>query len=321
MTFYPSVLLQCGIGKESTFGTAVAPSVFWPLSSIVPTDRAAPLPDASWRASPSTSAGHTLGPLDSLVTMIGPVYVDSIGFPLAGLLGDVAFASGSPNTWTMSVLNTGTTQPPSYTVTSSDPVGALRWPGCKFASLTFNLDAGSLATFTATAQGLTAVPVSPYAGTPGSLLPFAGWRGVVTLGGSIDTQVVSCVVTVSRAVDPKRNTNGTQAPWLQRSAGLTVTGTATVVMSSDAYRAALAAGTTTSVDVTIAQGAGAGLQSIKLHSSLATYTAAARTYGAQYVEVGLTWIADANTTDAGASGGISPIKATLRNTVGSGTYA
>lgn len=320
-TFYPSRLLTAGIGLETSYGTPVAPAMLWPLTTATPTDRHVPMADDSWRSSVSASVGHTPGPLDGTLSLAGAVYADTIGYPLAGLLGSVAVAgSSAPFTTTIAALDSGTQQPPSYTITTSDPVGALRWPGAKFSSLQLTLTPDGLFTWSGSADCLAAVTAAAYSATPSAATVLAGWRAAITIGGAAEVQAVSLDLTISRALTAKRNTNGTQAPYLQRSGVLTVAGTATVAMRSDAYRAAYVAGTATSIDVNIQQGAGAATQQIQLHSSLCTLTGAARSYGSQFVEVALAWSADGNTTD-GVSGGLSPIKVTLKNAVPHGTYA
>jgi hypothetical protein len=118
----------------------------------------------------------------------------------------------------------------------------------------------------------------------------------------------------------KRNP-GSVAPWTQWSDALTVTGKASLVAANDTYRADLLAGTTVALDLNFSTGAGAGQRALQLHCTTATFTTVNRTYGQKWVQLDVAWQADANTTDVGASGGRSPIKATLRNAVASGTYA
>lgn len=318
----PAGLAALAFALESAYGTLAAPVIGLPYSSFGPVDNNGLLFDASWRGSAVDVAGHETGVLDSAISVAGPVLPDSIGIPLAGMLGDVVFAAGSPNTHTMSVLNTGGQQPPSYTGSLSDPAGLLQWAGCKVASLKLAWDASALLKHETALVGLAS-------SVPGALVmpavttekPLPSWTGALLLGGSAETRLLSGSISLERVVTAKRNSTGAQAPWLQRSEELKVSGALEVAVLTDTYRALLLGGTTTSLDLTFSTGVGAALRSLKLHCSQAVLSAAARNYGGRWVEIGATFRAEGNTTDAGASGGRSPLKVTLKNAIGSGVYA
>jgi hypothetical protein len=318
----PSRLLQVGVGLESVYGAAVAAAKLWPVTACTAADRHAPIGDDSWRSAPGSSSGHRPGPADATLSLGGPVLADTIGYPLVGLLGDISVAGGSaPFTASIAALNSGTLQPPSYTVATSDPAsGALAWPGCRFSQLVLTVTPDGLFTFTAAADALPAVPAATLNLAPSTVGVLASWRGVITIGGTVEARCESLTVTLTRALSAKRNVDGSRAPYVQRAGLVAVTGEAVVVMSADAYRAAYAAGTATSVDVSIGQGAGAGQTKVQLHCSSVTWLAAVRQYGQRWVELELGWVADQNAADVGASGGLSPVKATLINAVPGGTY-
>lgn len=318
---YPAGLVVVGIAKEPAYGTATVPAMYLPVAQPGPADLHTPIPDDGWRSSAVESYAHQPGPLEGAVDLAGPVFADTIGFALAGILGDVASAGSNPTTHTMAVVNTGEQQPPSYTITTSDPVGALAWAGAKFASVTLSATADGVLTWVGQAHSQAAAAATTPAAAPTALSQFAGWRGVVQLGGATDARVESLDVTLARAVTAKRNVDGARAPWLQRTGPLSVVGTMTIIMASDTYRQQYVNGTVTSVDINYQQGAGAGLQQVKLHCSTVTFTNVARSYSGSWVELAVAWTADANTTDAGASGGLSPVKATLKNLVAAGVYA
>lgn len=318
---YPSRLVAVNIGKESSYGTPATPTYSMPAHPQF-ADNHQPQPDTAWRGAPASSFGHGLGTLDSILALDGPAYADIIGFPLAGILGDLSTTIGTPNTQSIAALNTGLQQTPSYTLYLADGLDCLQWPGCKFNSVTIAGSGDGILQWSGALQGMpgsvVTAPAKNFTGVP----MFAGWAGNVQIGGVTDLHVLDFSVTIARTVVAQRNADGSQTPYGQRSEELTVTGAATLAMTSDAYRALYIAGTATSIDIAYAQGAGAGLQAIGLHSSLVTLTAAARDYSSsRWIELPITWVADANTTDVGASGGRSPIKATLRNTVPAGTYA
>jgi len=318
--FFPSQLAAVSLGLESTYGTAVSPTYSIPVSAWGPSDSHTPIGDAAWQGPPATTFGHEPGPLAGAHQLAAPVYADTVGFPLAGLLGDVTTTTGSPNTHAMSLLTTGDLQPPSYTLYGADGLDCLRYAGFRFTDCTLS---GGDTGFAWTADGVSldstvvSAPTTNFTG----LAPIPSWTGVVQLGGVTDLQTLSATVAITRSVVAQRNTDGSRVPWLQRAAEITVTGSVAVAMRDDTYRAAFVAGTPSSVDVTYSYGSGASAQQVKLHCSSVVFTKAARSYGSNWVELDLEWVADANAADAGSSGGKSPIKATVKNTVASGVYA
>jgi hypothetical protein len=317
---YPSRLVKVGIGKESTFGTAVAPAAGLAVAAPGVSDKHATIVDTGWRQSTAASYGHQPGPLDSAVSLGGPAFVDALGWPLAGVLGDhTVTGTTAPYTHTLALLNSGSMQPSSYTVTLDDPVGALAYPGCRWSGFTLTANADGLLTWGGTLAGL-----NPGAGSvppaPAVVLPMPGWSGVVTIGGSVESRVLDLSVSITRQLTAKRNTNGQQTPNNIQAGALAVSGQATLLIHNDNYRSSLLNASSLAIDATWSQGAGAASQQITLHSSACVLDAASRAYVGDWVEVQLGWTADANTTDAGASGGKSPIKATLINAVGAGLY-
>jgi Phage tail tube protein len=320
-SFFPSDLLAASIGKEAVFGTGVAPALSIPVTDCGPADAHAPIADAAWRGAPVTSYGHAPGPLASVVQLAGPVYADAIGFPLAGVLGDLVTTVGAPNTHAIALQCAGRQQTPSYTINTADGLHCLQWAGCKFANVQLAAAGDGLLTWQATVTGLSAVEIAAPARNYSNLAPLAGWRGAVQLGGATEAMVLAMSVTLDRNIVAQRNTDGARAPYGQRPEELTASGTLALAMRADTYRQQYVNGTTTSVDLNFTQGAGGALQQVKLHASLVTLTDVHPTYGGDWVELDMAWVADANTTDIGASGGYSPIKATLKNTIGAGIYA
>lgn len=317
----PANLVAVGIAPEPFYGVLSAPAMILPWSTLTPVDSNKVLADKSWRGSAAAVVGHETGVQASQLQLAGPVLPDSIGHLLVGVLGDTQFASGSPNTWTLALLNSGTQQPSSHTVSLFDAVGSLQWAGCKVSQLQFDYDAGALLKWTATLAGLAStVPGSLTLPAQTTEIVMPSWAAACQVGGSSEARLLTAQVTLARAVTAKYNATGAQTPWLQRSDVLTVTGQLVVAISTDTYRSLFLAGSSSSLDLNYQTGSGSGLRQLKLHCSNVTLTQSARTYGAKWVEVQANFEAAANATDAGASGGLSPIKATLRNTVASGGY-
>lgn len=323
MTTNPAAaqLLAVGISKEASYGVGAAPTLLLPVSPPSVADTPGWGVDGGWRVAPAVSFGRVVTSQASALTLAGDLFPDGIGFALAGVLGDVGFAAGTPNVWTMALLNSGAQQPPSYQVVVADPTGQLSYAGCKVAALTIGYDPDALLSWSADLVGQPGAVSAWTMPGPGSELPVAGWRGVATIGGTLQGGVMSASVALTRGVTAKRNVTGMLAPALQRSELLSVSGQITVVAQTDSFRQQANAGTVTSIDLAFSYGVGAAQRALTLHCSTAYLSSVVRSYGNKWIELDIGFDADANTTDVGASGGWSPIKATLKNAVASGVYA
>jgi hypothetical protein len=104
------------------------------------------------------------------------------------------------------------------------------------------------------------------------------------------------------------------------SGPLTVDGKLTVVMDADTQLTNYLTAATPALLINFASGAGASATQVQLQMSSCTYSAAEISRGSDFVELDITFSANANATDIGASGGFSPILATIKNAVATGIY-
>lgn len=317
---YPSGLTTVSLGKEAAYGVPAVPSYSIP-AQVTPADQHTPQADTAWRVAPAAVFGHAAGTIDGAIQLAGPLYADTAGFPLVGILGDLVTTAGTPNSHTAALLCTGNQQPPSYTVYNTDAHSCLQYAGCKFSAVTITSSGDGVLAWSGTLQGLPGTIVAAPATNFSTVPMFAGWRGAVQIGGVADVHVLSTSTNLARAVLAQRNVDGGQYAYNQRVEEVSVTGSLVLAMSTDTYRQQFLTATATSLDINYSQGAGGGLQQVRLHCSNITWTSAVRSYGSRWVELDVVWDAAANTTDVGVSGGRSPIKATLRNTVAAGVYA
>jgi hypothetical protein len=310
-----------GIAKEATFGTAVAATAFIPVKSMKPKDKLTLLDDAGQRGSMVDSYGKIPGPLVSEYDFDGDVFPDTIGFPLTGVLGDITTTGASaPYTHALAVLNTGTGQPPSYTLSDYYAITTRQYAGAKFSEVSMKFSGDGLLTYSAKATALgsatTSVPTPSYT----AVTPIAGWTGAVTIGGSASTILVDGEVSIKRPVDIIHTVDATQAPYALWSGKVTVSGKLTMVMEDDAQLLNYLNNSQPSLDINYSQGAGAAAVQVKLHMTKAAFTTADIDRGKDYIAISVDFEAVANTTDVGASAGYSPIKVTLQNALASGTY-
>jgi hypothetical protein len=321
MGIRPTAQTVIGIAKEATWGTPVAATAFIPVSPPTPKDVIKLGQDKGLRGSMVETYGEIQLTKHTTFDFSGDVFADTIGFPLAGVLGDVTVTGASaPYTHAMAVYNSADGQPPSYTITDNYSENVRQYPGCKFSEIDLKFSADGLFTYSAKAVGIPSVTASAPTPAFSTLQPLASWLGVVTIGGTANMSVLDGNVNIKRSVDVIDTVDGSQAPHSLFAGPVSVSGKLTLVMEDETQITNYLNTTGVSLDVNFQTGAGATLQQVKLHMSSVIYSAADISRGKTYVELPVTFTAVANTTDVGASNGYSPIKVTLQNANPSGTY-
>ena len=328
MALQASVRSYLGIAKEGTKGTPVAATDFIPVGkdTIKPQDIIDPLYDQGLRGSNVLNYNYIPGRTRSTFDFGGAVFADTIGYAIAGLMGSVATSGASaPYTHTISLLNStassGDVQPISYTLTDFYAVNVRQYPGCQFSdfSLRFNAD-GMLeydAKTTGWASNTTSDPVPSFS----TVLPTPVWRGVVYIGGSPVATAMTGNIDMTRPVTPVYGISGTQNPYNIFLGPLEVTGKITFLMEGDTELTRFLNNTQPEISLNWQYGSGATAVQIRAVISKGAYTAAVIERGEDFVQVSIDLNGQSNTTDAGSSGGFSPIKWTLQNAKASGTYA
>jgi hypothetical protein len=310
-----------GIAKEITLGTPAAPTAFIPVKPPTVKDNLTLLEDKGLRGSMVDVYGQVAGKLSSEIDFDGDVYPDTVGWLLAGMLGDVTTTGASaPFTHAMSVQNGGTGQPKSYTLTDYYVAGTRAYAGGKFSELGLKFSADAMLTYSAKVMAFGSATATKPTGSFTALPPLASWIGAVSIGGTPLTTVIDGEVNIKRSVTPVQTVSGTQAPIDMWSGPLTVDGKLTVVMDADTQLTNYLTAATPALLINFASGAGASATQVQLQMSSCTYSAAEISRGSDFVELDITFSANANATDIGASGGFSPILATIKNAVATGIY-
>lgn len=393
-----SILTTVGIGKENpaTPGTAVAPTFSIPVhAGPKPIDKQTMLEDKNWRGSFTEDYDFIVGPYHTEYDYAGDVFADAVGWPLAGVLGDVVttgtttaptgtLAAGSaigalsvsssvsipastqiqidvgnlseivtttgvptgagpyaipvpaltkahlsgvaitavttPYSHQFALLNSGTGQPPTYTITDYYTVNTRQYPGYLYTDVAFKFAGDGLVTYTAKGMGYpsltTTKPVPAY--TPERVI--AGLTGTVQIGGATTTILISGEVNIKRGATIIQAVNGIQAPRNIWGGKVTVTGKLTLVMEDETQLVNYITNAQPALDINYAFGAGAAARRFGLHCSKAVYKDANVVRGKDYVELDVGFTAKATAADVGASGGFSQILANVQNALPPGTY-
>jgi hypothetical protein len=328
MSVQQSVRSYLGIAKEATRGTAVAPTDFIPVmkDSLKPVDIVDPLYDTGLRGSNVLNYNYIPGRTRSTVDFGGAVFADTVGYAIAGVLGSVATTGASaPFTHTISLFNSLTSnvdvQPISYTLTDFYAVDVRSYPGCQFSDFSLKFNADGMLEYDAKSTGFQSELVADPTPTFSTVLPTPVWRGTVSIGGSAVSTAMTGNIDMSRPATPIYGISNTQDPYQVFLGPLEVTGKITFVMDNDSQLLNFLNNSQPALVFNWAYGAGASAVQIQATLTKGAYTTGVIERGEDFVQVSVDINAQSNTTDAGSSGGFSPIKWVLQNAKTSGTYA
>jgi len=321
----PKYRSYLGIAKEATKGTGVVPANFIPVHSITPFDNIKYLDDTNWRGSMVNTYGTLPGNIYSEIEFGGDVFADTIGYPLAGILGESAFTAGTPNTHAMTILNSGTGQGPSYSLTDfygrTDSLPARRYAGCQIGAVDIKFNADGLLEYTATANGYGSTTVAAPTASFTSVTNTPAWTGTTTIAGTASTLLSEGNISLKRALTPMFTIDAAQTPYQIFQGALEVEGSLKLILEDDTQLNYYLSNTQPSLDISFDQGSGGTLTQVKFTMTKCAFQVAKIDRSKDYVELDVNFKAIANTTDKGSSGGYGPIKVTLKNTIATGIYA
>ena len=308
-----------GVAKQATAGTPVAPTDFIAITADPkPVDVITELDDKAWRGSAVATYGKIQGARKSSLELDSNLDLTTIGYPLQGVLPDLTVVGASaPFTTTFATKNTGDTQCSPYTFTGFNGLNARQYSDAKYEELTLSFTGDTLVMVKSKVQCWASVVGTTPTPSFSTLQPVAAYVGVITIGGSNAVNVLSGDIVIKRPIDVLQTVNGIQDPYRIWQGPVTVTGKLDFVHETDADFQRYLSNTQVPLDITFTQGP----SSLKLHSTLTAFVTGAVMRGKNYTEVNTTFECLGNVTDAGASLGFSPLKATLVNTKAAGTYA
>ena len=320
-TVFPAELSFFGLGKESSNGTAVAPTRFVPFTKLDPVDDNGLLIDDAMYGSMTSENGAAAGKRSAAIDYEGYFMPDAAGDLLYNILGGYAVAAPVSSVYphTFTVLNSGDGQPPAHTLTDRQgitaTVAARAYAYACLSELTFSGNATGLVTMSGkfASYGSAAAGSAPTnTVTTETVIP--AWRSSVTVAGSA-AKVREWSYTITRSLTPDPLADGTQNPNSIARGDLTVAGKLTFAAINEQPLVDFLAGTQQAVVITIDNG-GATTAVRKL-----TATMTKAVYDTESMDrstpIGypMSFKALANTTDVGASAGRGPISCLLNNAV------
>lgn len=240
-----------------------------------------------------------------------------------------------------SVYNGGNGQPVTHTLThfqgTPSGTGARVFPSACLSDLTLKWNAET-ALFTYEAKGSSwpsqIAGATPTA-APSVVPPIASWRAIMGVAGPASGGTLVAVATdgeiaIKRKLDPMYTAQNSQAPLIIQRGEVDVTGKAKFIAVNSSFTTSASAeqaylymlnNTQPQMQLVLDNGvAGAGDIKHTINHQSAAFTAAKFDGGKDAIMYDCEFQGIPTTTDAGASGGISPIAYTLANAVPPQTY-
>lgn len=325
----PTNLSYLGIAKEATKGTGVAPTDFIPIDAgtFKPSEKIHYFEDDALRGSMASPFNIVAGPQWTEIAFGGPLFPDTFGYILAGLLGECATTGASaPFTHTMNVLNSAASagQPKAYTLTDfyglTSGTPARQYPGMQFSEIVVKFNGDGTLDYTAKAMGFASALVAKPTASFSTVPPTPAWKGTLTVAGGAKTFLQDGTLTFKRNVTAVHTVDGSAAPYALWVGALSVDGTLTYIHEDDTELTRFLTNTQPTVVLDFVQGAGAALTEFKTTFTTCAYVTGDLDRSKDYVSSIYKISPVANTTDVGASGGYSPMKAVIQSAKPAATY-
>ena len=328
MTVQNTARSYLGIAKEVTKGTPVSPTDYIPVlsSKMKPADIIGELTASDMaQGSLVKDYAYVQGRSNSTYDFGGPVYPDTIGYAIAGILGSVSTSGASaPYTHIISLKNASATgadaQPTAFTLTDFYAANVRAYPGIQIHDFNMKFTADGLLDYDAKGTGWLSSTASTPTPSFSNVLPTPTWLATVSIAGSSVSNTVDGEINMSRPVTPIFGLADTRDPYQVFLGALETTGKFKFVMENDTELTRFLTNTQPAITLDWSQGAGASATQIAFTLTKGAYTAAVIDRSKDFVEIDVDVRAIANTTDAGSTGGYSNIKWTLQNAKTSGTY-
>jgi hypothetical protein len=304
-----------------------------PVDSFQPEPNVTALDNKALYGDMAELHGRTQGPIHESFSFSGPMFPDAIGYFLKNILGDQTESGASaPFTHAFSLLNSGTGQPTSLTIVHQNLLAATTgqryYPGCCLSELTLKGNADSeFVTVEAKGMSWPSSPVPTTAVVPSftAVTPIPFWKFALGVGGTTvgapNKKAREWSLTITRALRVENTAQNSQNPFIIQRGAVGMAGSLTFTVPSDETELLyLLNNTQPQIQLLGSQGAAAALTSLQIDHQLAAWDTAKEKLDEEAIGFDVTYVAIANTTNAGTSGGYSPGKITIQNAVALATY-
>jgi len=328
-TVFPSAKRFLSLAKETVQGTAVTPATYTePVTDFKPKDDPVLLEDRALRGSMGGLYGVVQGPRKSTFDLSGPMFLTGLPHWLLNIMGEIATTGPVSSIYThaITLLNSGTGQPPSHTLIDwqgPTTTRARTYAGSCLSEMTLKGNPEStLVEWSGKGSGFWSQAYPTSEPTPVGLPtigPTAAWRMELAVGGVLpaaaNVTIREWELTITRKLAVQHTSRNSQDPYVIQRGDLDITGKFYFAKPSteealDYLR------NNTQPQFKLSNGAaGALAQTLQIDIQAAAFDMVEINRGDEAVGYDSTWRAINNTTNVGASGGHGPAKFTITNAV------
>lgn len=212
MPYQASWQIQCGLAKETTWGTAVPSTSFFPAGKNAKLDtRYQNLLDEGYEGIAGKDKAYMQGTGWSEINWPDMwFYPDTSPHFLMAMMGTDTVTGAGPYTHTITVLNTANT--PSYSCTKFDNLVATarQSAGVYFEAISLKYSNPGKFSIAATGRGKIATNATKPTASYSTLLPYLPWQGALTLNGSANARLIDCQMDIKRPLSQIWGMSNTQ---------------------------------------------------------------------------------------------------------------
>lgn len=331
-TVYSAYRHFIAVAKETTQGTAVAPTTTIPVDKFDPEDKPTFLEDNALRGSLTGPYNLVQGVLIGEWDVSGPAFFDTLGYWLNNIFGDLSESGASaPYTHTFSTLNSGTGQPGSLTITDwegpTPTTFARYYPGSCLSELTLKGNPAS-GLVEMSGKGMSwpsSAAASQPTASPSTVVPQAAWESKFGINGTVSGAQVKTIteweLTIKRELEAYYTGQNSQSPYFIMRGKLTCSGKLSFIAADLTPLTYMLSNTQPQLQLIVDNGVvGAGQLTLQVDIQKDAFDTSKPKFDKTAVGYDVTWKAVANTTNAGTSAGYSPISVVLTNAIATGVY-
>jgi hypothetical protein len=284
----------------------------------------ATIPSGTWIQIDTGTSSETR--LTTGVSGVGPFTLTFTGgLNLAHLAAAVVKPITAPYSEAFAVNNTGNAQPSTLTITDyqgpTPTTGTRAYAGCCLSelNLTGNPESSTIM-YTAKGLGWLSASAAAFVSAPSNKLPQPAWETQLGLAGTVGSAPVKTIndyaINIKRELKPYFTAQNSQNPWTIFRGKLTVTGKLNFVAADETPLTYQNSNTQPQLQIIVSNGLlTSNTLAVQFDIQNAAWTTSKISRGNPAVEYAVEFAAIATTTNAGWTGGYSPITVTTSNAV------
>lgn len=288
-----TALTHLGIGKEATWGTAVAPTVWLPVKNPKPEDVTKFIDDKGFRGTMAELYAKYPGLQNATYGWDGDFYPDVCPHLFMMIFGQDTVTGTTTYTHKFQLSNV---QPAGHTLSDFNGINERQFAGAMLEQLDLKFSVDGGLEYTTKANSKTSAIGTTTTPTYGTVNPLLGWQAALTIDGVSNADLIGFDLSIKRKADIVTTAQDTQAPKTIILGPMGVSGKMTFAVEDDTELNYFLQNTQPATVITLTQSANV---SLTLQMSKCAMSKAAYSRSKDYVELDVNYEGIYNATDAG----------------------